>query len=91
MQSFPAAGSGRSSVTDAFIQHLIVFFLINPKQGDQPMLPDNIEPAYTFDDLLLVPSASEVVPSEVETSTNLTRSIRLNMPLVSAAMDTVTE
>jgi IMP dehydrogenase len=55
------------------------------------MLPENIEPAYTFDDLLLVPSASEVVPSEVDTSTNLTQEIRLNMPLVSAAMDTVTE
>ena len=55
------------------------------------MLPDNIEPAYTFDDLLLVPAASNVVPSEVETSTYLTQKIRLNIPLVSAAMDTVTE
>ncbi len=52
---------------------------------------DDVKPAYTFDDLLLVPAASEVVPSEVETSTFLTREIRLNIPLVSAAMDTVTE
>lgn len=55
------------------------------------MLPGEIKPAYTFDDLLLVPAASEVVPSEVDTSTQLTRTIRLNIPLVSAAMDTVTE
>lgn len=46
---------------------------------------------YTFDDVLLIPAYSEVLPSEVETSTWLTRRIRLNVPLVSAAMDTVTE
>lgn len=45
----------------------------------------------TFDDVLLVPSESKVLPSEVDISTRLTRSIRLNIPLVSAAMDTVTE
>jgi IMP dehydrogenase len=55
------------------------------------MLPETIEPAYTFDDLLLVPAASHVVPADVDTSTYLTRSIHLNIPLVSAAMDTVTE
>jgi len=55
------------------------------------MLPDEIRPAYTFDDLLLVPAASKIVPSEVDTCTLLTRTIRLNIPLVSAAMDTVTE
>jgi IMP dehydrogenase len=55
------------------------------------MLPENIEPAYTFDDLLLVPAASNVVPSEVDTSTYLTPAIKLNIPLISAAMDTVTE
>ena len=51
----------------------------------------DIPPAYTFDDVLLVPSASEVLPSEVALNTRLTRSIRLNAPLISAAMDTVTE
>jgi IMP dehydrogenase len=55
------------------------------------MLSDVIEPAYTFDDLLLVPANSTVIPSEVDVSTLLTRSLRLNIPLVSAAMDTVTE
>ncbi len=51
----------------------------------------NIEPAFTFDDLLLIPGASEVLPSEVDLSTRLTQSITLHMPLMSAAMDTVTE
>ncbi|KYH31105.1 inosine-5'-monophosphate dehydrogenase [Moorella mulderi DSM 14980] len=45
----------------------------------------------TFDDVLLVPGASEVLPREVDISSNFTRHIRLNTPLVSAAMDTVTE
>lgn len=45
----------------------------------------------TFDDVLLVPAASEVLPKDVDTKTYLTRNIMLNIPLVSAAMDTVTE
>jgi IMP dehydrogenase len=45
----------------------------------------------TFDDVLLVPSYSEVIPNEVDISTNLTHSIHLNIPLMSAGMDTVTE
>lgn len=45
----------------------------------------------TFDDVLLVPGYSEVLPKDVDVSTQLTRGIRLNIPLVSAAMDTVTE
>ena len=47
--------------------------------------------ALTFDDVLVVPSYSEVLPSEVDVSTYLTREIKLNIPLISAAMDTVTE
>ncbi|MGH9297700.1 MAG: IMP dehydrogenase, partial [Acidimicrobiales bacterium] len=45
----------------------------------------------TFDDVLLIPAASEVLPAEAATETHLTPSIRLAIPLVSAAMDTVTE
>jgi IMP dehydrogenase len=45
----------------------------------------------TFDDVLLVPAESHVLPHEVDVSTQLTRGIRLNIPIVSAAMDTVTE
>ncbi|MEW6427967.1 MAG: IMP dehydrogenase [Thermodesulfobacteriota bacterium] len=55
------------------------------------MLDNLIEHAYTFDDLLLLPGASEVLPSEVSLATRLTRSITLNIPLISAAMDSVTE
>ena len=47
--------------------------------------------ALTFDDVLLVPRHSDVVPTQVDVSTQLTRNIRLDVPLVSAAMDTVTE
>jgi len=47
--------------------------------------------ALTFDDVLLVPAHSNILPHEVSLATQLTRSIRLNIPLVSAAMDTVTE
>lgn len=45
----------------------------------------------TFDDVLLVPSYSEVIPNQVDLRTNLTRSIQLNIPVMSAGMDTVTE
>jgi IMP dehydrogenase len=55
------------------------------------MLPDTIEMALTFDDLLLVPAASEVLPTEVSLATMLTDTIKLNTPLISSAMDTVTE
>jgi IMP dehydrogenase len=50
-----------------------------------------LQKALTFDDVLLVPAHSTVLPREVSLATQLTRSIRLNIPLVSAAMDTVTE
>lgn len=50
-----------------------------------------IEEALTFDDVLLVPAHSTVLPKQVDLSAQLTRQIRLNIPLVSAAMDTVTE
>jgi IMP dehydrogenase len=50
-----------------------------------------IATALTFDDVLLVPQHSTVVPSQVDVSTRLTRNIRLNIPVLSAAMDTVTE
>jgi IMP dehydrogenase len=50
-----------------------------------------VQKALTFDDVLLIPAHSTILPREVSLATQLTRSIRLNIPLVSAAMDTVTE
>ncbi len=50
-----------------------------------------IRQALTFDDVMLVPAASAIMPGETDTRTRLTREIELGIPLVSAAMDTVTE
>jgi len=55
------------------------------------MLETDIKMALTFDDLLLVPAESTILPKDVDTRTNLTNSIVMNIPIVSAAMDTVTE
>ena len=50
-----------------------------------------IKEAITFDDVLLVPAYSEVIPNEVNLETKLTNKIKLNIPFMSASMDTVTE
>lgn len=56
------------------------------------MFEDKFGPeGLTFDDVLLVPAKSEVLPREVEVSTNLTQNIKLNIPIISSGMDTVTE
>jgi IMP dehydrogenase len=55
------------------------------------MLTDPLRLALTFDDVLLQPAESHVLPKDVELGTRLTRNLRLNIPLLSAAMDTVTE
>ncbi len=55
------------------------------------MLDNNIQIGLTFDDVLLLPAKSEVLPKEVDVSTYLTRNIPINIPIISAAMDTVTE
>jgi IMP dehydrogenase len=63
------------------------------KAGSLTITPaeTGIETALTFDDVLLVPQHSTVLPTQVEVATRFTKNIRLNVPLVSAAMDTVTE
>src|SRR5271168_864886 len=55
------------------------------------MIPHAIPEGLTFDDVLLLPARSEVLPAEADTRTRLTRTIPLNIPIVSSAMDTVTE
>ncbi len=55
------------------------------------MIEDHLREALTFDDVLLVPAYSEVLPKDVDTRTRLTRGIDLHIPLISAAMDSVTE
>jgi IMP dehydrogenase len=55
------------------------------------MLDDNVKMGLTFDDVLLMPAKSDVLPGEVDVSTQLTKNIRIHTPIISAAMDTVTE
>src|SRR5713101_5066284 len=55
------------------------------------MIPDTISEGLTFDDVLLLPARSDVVPAQTDTRTCFTRNVGLNIPVASAAMDTVTE
>jgi len=55
------------------------------------MIMDPIKEALTFDDVTLVPKYSEILPSEVNTETKLSKNLSLKIPLISSAMDTVTE
>src|SRR6201989_2382457 len=52
---------------------------------------NGLQEAYTFDDVLLKPGLSEILPSEADVQTYLTKSIPLNIPIMASAMDTVTE
>src|SRR5436309_1870185 len=58
---------------------------------EKTMIHFPVPEALTFDDVLLLPAHSDVVPTQANTQTQLTRNIRLNIPIISAAMDTVTE
>ena len=55
------------------------------------MLDENVKVGLTFDDVLLLPAKSDILPGQVDISTSLTNNIKINTPIVSAAMDTVTE
>ncbi len=77
----------RLSIDNWFFKFLLSSHMATRTQ----QLPKFFGEGLTFDDVLLVPSYSDVLPSEVNISTQLTKDIRLNIPLLSAAMDTVTE
>ena len=63
-----------------------------PDQSDHSVLPEKFAPmGLTYDDVLLLPGFSELAPGDIDTTTRLTRDIELKAPLISAAMDTVTE
>ncbi|MBL8235125.1 MAG: IMP dehydrogenase, partial [Bryobacterales bacterium] len=55
------------------------------------MIQENIAEGLTFDDVLLQPARSNVLPAQVDTRTRFSKNIALNIPIVSSAMDTVTE
>jgi hypothetical protein len=64
---------------------------LSTKPKEPNMVTEKLPEGLTFDDVLLVPAESSVLPRDVDLTTNLTATITLNMPLLSAAMDTVTE
>ena len=55
------------------------------------MIEQKIPVGLTFDDVLLIPAKSDILPMDADISTSLTKKIKINIPLLSAAMDTVTE
>src|SRR5205085_10662049 len=73
------------------VDELVAQQLVQPERGLSPRWDRFDREGLTFDDVLLLPARSDVLPSQVSTSSLLTRSIRLAIPVVSAAMDTVTE
>jgi IMP dehydrogenase len=70
---------------------IFIFCHENNVFGGFKVMKISPEEVYSFDDVLLIPSYSDVLPEDVVTSTRLTKNIALNIPIVSAAMDTVTE
>src|SRR5205823_9617811 len=88
--------SSRRCLSDAARRHRYRFRMDVERFGSlsdsELALPEKFaKEGLTFDDVLLVPAESAVLPNEVSTATRLTRTIALELPLVSAAMDTVTE
>ena len=70
---------------------ITIILTLHMERENSTFYPKIISDSITFDDVLLIPSYSEVLPREVDISTQLTKGLRLNVPIVSAAMDTVTE
>src|SRR5258708_7758312 len=79
------------SITRPFFPFLPIMPRKAPSEGAFPMQERIAYQGITFDDVLLEPAYSDVVPREVDVRTQLTRNIRINIPIVSSPMDTVTE
>src|SRR4051812_1180976 len=84
MAGFPAVCSRPCGIGTSLVQ-------ARRSNRSDAMTTSTIREALTFDDVLLVPGASEVLPAQVDTRSRFTKSVELGIPLVSAAMDTVTE
>ena len=69
----------------------MLWYTSNNKKQKEEFDLEFVGEGLTFDDVLLLPGKSEVLPRETQVSTYLTRNIKLNIPLMSAGMDTVTE
>src|SRR2546421_11944123 len=76
----------RDDVCWAFFKEAIIIMSHN-EAYDEKFAKEGL----TFDDVLIIPGASSVLPRDVSTRTHLTRTITINIPIISAAMDTVTE
>src|SRR5687768_5872370 len=89
MSPFPAPAWGCHQPANGIFQQTVM--RAHYCQGELSMLEATIPLGLTFDDVLLVPARSDVVPRETDVSTILTHQIPMTIPLISAAMDTVTE
>ncbi len=85
--TIPTAGTPTPTPTQSTLNHASPSAAPGLSSGAGKIVAEGI----TFDDVLLIPARSGVLPAQADTSTRLTRSIRLNIPLISAPMDTVTE
>ena len=77
--------------TTGYTQYIMQKAKAKVNKNKKEFQRENFEEGLTYDDVLLVPQYSEVLPREVDTTSFLTRKIKLNVPIISAAMDTVTE
>src|SRR3954466_2411319 len=85
-------GTGRSDVARTMNHRRQQGVSTVSDEHDASALPDKFANlGLTFDDVLLLPGETDVVPSEVDTTSRLTRDVSVSVPLISAAMDTVTE
>src|SRR5437879_3736099 len=93
MHIAPLPRPARPARPDRYSQEIGVSFIMGEKAflQEPPMFDRVAYPGITFDDVLLEPAFSEVLPAEADVRSQVTRTIRLNIPIISSPMDTVTE